>query len=165
MKCKFIKWLLGILGFSSLTTSCETLGDIILQPAMYGCPSADYVINVEVEDIESGDKVEGIRVSAIDRQYRDVWDEETGRTQTEILTDTLARGFTSADGQITLQYTSFPREKHLIVAEDMDGEVNDNYSTVGVTVNVDNDDYKNPDNSGWYKGTATKDITIQLSKK
>lgn len=166
MKSRVVKWLLGVLGFSSVVTSCETIEDIIRGPvAMYGCPSADYVFNVEVEDLESGSPIEGIRVSAIERGEHQYWDSETGIAYYEPYTDTLAVGFTSAEGKVTLTHNSFPRDKHEIVADDVDGEQNGNYASAAVEVTFGSKDYKGEGENGWYVGTATEDITIKLAEK
>lgn len=165
MKSKVVKWLLGVLGFSSITTSCEVVEDIIRGPvAMYGCPSADYVFNVEVEDLESGNPIEGIRVSAIERGVRDRWD-EAGNIYPEPYIDTLAVGVTSAEGMVTLSHNSFPRDKHEIVADDVDGEKNGDYASAAVEVTVDSNDYKDEGENGWYQGTAINDVTLKLAKK
>ena len=167
MNSKLIRWILGVLGFSTVATSCELIEEIGGGGAvcMYGCPSADYVFNVEVEDVESGAPIEGIRVSAVERGERQYWDSETGIAQYETYTDTLASGLTTADGKVVLRYGTFPRDEHEIVADDIDGAANGDYSSTSVEIKVDKNDYENPGESGWYSGTATNDITMKLSKK
>lgn len=158
--------MLGVLGFSSVATSCDTIEDIFRGPvAMYGCPSADYVFNVEVEDLESGDPIEGIRVSAVERGERQYWDSETGMAYYESYTDTLAVGTTSADGKVMLRYNTFPRNEHEIVADDVDGTENGDYASAAVGVTIDSDDYKDEGENGWYQGTTTQDVTLKLTKK
>lgn len=165
MNFKFVKWALGVLGFSAMTSSCEKISDIIDDDmvAMYGCPSADYVFNVDVEDKESGDKVEGIRVSALHRYEATDWGGEGNPTKTYV--DTLARGITDKNGKVVLTYNEFPMDSHEIVADDIDGEENGNYSSAGVVIKVDGDDYEGPGEHGWYQGTATSNVTIKLNKK
>lgn len=166
MKSKVVKWLLGVLGFSSITTSCEVVEDIIRGPvAMYGCPSADYVFNVEVKDMNTGSPVKGIRVSAVARGTRERWDSEAGIYYPEDYIDTLAVGVTSSEGRAILQYKTFPRDKHEIVADDVDGEENGNYASAAVEVTTDSDDYKNKGENGWYRGSATEEVTLKLTKK
>lgn len=166
MKSKVVKWLLGVLGFSSMATSCETIEDIIRGPvAMYGCPSADYVFNVDIVDNESDAPIEGIRVSAIEKIEYQYWDSETGMATYETRTDTLARGITDANGKVVLNVNSFPRDKHTIAADDVDGTENGNYTSSSVVLTTDSDDYKNPGNSGWYSGTAIHEVTLKLSPK
>ncbi len=167
MKNRFVKWLFGVLGFSSVATSCETIEVIFRGPAvMYGCPSADYVFNVEVEDLESGNPIEGARVSAVERGTREMWDGETGTSYPENYIDTLAVGITSAEGKVTLKYNNFPVNKHEIVADDIDGEANGGeYNSSSVELTIDSNDYEDGGENGWYKGTATNDVTLKLTKK
>lgn len=133
---------------------------------MYGCPSADYVFNVEVEDLESGDPIEGIRVSAVERGTRERWDSEAGSSYAENYIDTIAVGTTSADGKLMLQYNYFPVNKHEIVADDIDGEANGGeYNSSSVELTVNSNDYENGGSNGWYKGTATNEVTLKLTKK
>lgn len=166
MNSKFVKWLLGVLGFSSVATSCDVVDDIFgFGAAMYGCPSADYVFNVEVEDLESGDPIEGIRVSAVERGTRERWDSETGNSYAESYIDTLAVSTTSADGKVMLRYNTFPRNEHEIVADDVDGTENGDYASAAVGVTIDSDDYNDEGENGWYQGTATQDVTLKLTKK
>lgn len=156
MKNRVVRWLMGILGFAGFT-SCD------IGAAMYGCPSASYVFNVEVKDIETDSPIGGIRVSAVERGERQYWDSESNLSQYEQYIDTIAIGTTSADGSLTLKYSTFPLSKHEIVADDIDGEENGNFASASVTITFDSKDYK--DGGEWYKGMATDDITLKLSKK
>lgn len=166
MNCKFVRWILGILGFSTAATSCELIEDVVLAPAMYGCPSADYVFNVEIEDMEGDTPINGVRVSVVERGQRQYWNSELGIDYYEPYIDTLAVGVTAQDGKVMLKYNGFPRDKHEIVADDVDGAENGgNYASASVEVLVEKEDYKNPGNNGWYSGTATSDVTLRLSKK
>lgn len=165
MNFKFVKWALGVLGFSAMTSSCEKIDDIIDDDlvCMYGCPSADYIFNIEVEDKDSGDKLEGVRVSTLRRYEVTDWGTEGNPTTTRI--DTLARGITDKDGKLTLSYNVFPVESLEVVADDIDSQENGDYASAAVVIKINNDDYKNPGEYGWYQGTATKDVTIKLQKK
>lgn len=167
MNCKLIRWILGILGFSTVATSCEVIDNIGGggNIAMYGCPSADYVFNVDIVDSENDNTIEGIRVSAIEKIERQYWDSETGMATYETITDTLAVGTTDASGKVVLNVNSFPRDKHTIVADDVDGEANGKFDSASIVLTTDRDDYKEPGNSGWYSGTATHDVTLKLNKK
>lgn len=156
MKNRVVRWLMGILGFAGFT-SCD------IGAAMYGCPSASYVFNVEVKDIETDSPIGGIRVSAVERGERQYWDGESNLSQYEQYIDTIAVGTTSADGSLTLKYSTFPHDQHEIVADDIDGEENGNFASASVTITFDSKDYK--DGGEWYKGMATDDITLKLSKK
>lgn len=164
---KFVKWLFGVLGFSGAVTACDKIGDPFREPvAMYGCPSADYVFNVDIVDGENDAPIEGIRVSSIARFTGERWDEEQQKVVSGTFVDTLAAGLTSADGKVVLRYGEFPVDKHEIVADDIDGTENGgNYNSSSVILNVERDDYKEGGNSGWYLGTATEDLTLKLTKK
>lgn len=167
MNCKLIRWLLGILGFSTVATSCEVIDNIGGggMVCMYGTPSADYVFNVDIVDSENDTPIEGIRVSALEKIERQYWDSETGMATYETITDTLAVGTTDASGKVILNVNSFPSDKHTIVADDVDGEANGKFDSASVVLTTDRDDYKEPGNSGWYSGTATHDVTLKLNKK
>ena len=158
MKSRVVRWLMGILGFAGFT-SCD------IGAAMYGCPSADYVFNVEVKDVETDSPIGGIRVSAVERGERQYWDSESNLSQYEQYTYTFAVGTTSADGKLTLRYNTFPHNQHEFVADDVDGEAKGSYASASVTINLRSSDYEGKSNNGWYSGTATEDITLKLSKK
>jgi putative lipoprotein (rSAM/lipoprotein system) len=91
------------------------------------------------------------------------WGTEGNPTTTQV--DTLARGITDKYGKLTLSYNVFPVESLEVVADDIDGQENGDYASAAVVMKINNDDYKNPGEYGWYKGTATKDVTIKLQKK
>lgn len=166
MNYKFIRWILGVLGFSTVASSCSTLEDIFPGPAaMYGCPNADYVFNVDIVDNENDAPIKGIRVSAIEKREYQYWDSETGLATYETHIDTLARGTTDANGKVVLKMNAFPRDKHTIAADDVDGAENGSYTSSSVVLTTDKDDYKDPGNSGWYNGTATHEVTLKLNKK
>lgn len=151
MNCKLIRWILGILGFSTVATSCEVIDNIGGggMVCMYGTPSADYVFNVEVIDSESHAPIEGLQldISGHSSEY-----EYTPVT-------------TSAEGKATLRLQTFPENNHTLFVQDVDGEENGLYASTRVIVSTDENDYKNPGNSGWYKGTATHDVMIEMTPK
>ena len=123
---------------------------------MYGTPSADYVFNVDVKDVENNAPIEGIRVSVI-RRYL------TNSVPTQI--DTLTHSLTDNEGKVTLSLNTWPESSFEIAADDIDGAENGGeFSTASTTITIDSKDYKNPGESGWFQGTATKDVTIKLSK-
>lgn len=168
MNCKFIRWILGVLGFTTVATSCEMIDEIGGggQVCMYGCPSADYVFNVEVADKENDQPIAHIRVSAILTSERSYWDNETGSTQYGVVHDTLAVGRTGEDGKLSLQFNNFPHDKHTIAFDDLDGAENGgDYASMAVDITSDGEDYKDSGNDGWYWGTATHNVAVKLSKK
>lgn len=164
MNNKFIRKIISILGFSTVATSCELIEEIGGggMVNMYGTPSADYVFNAEVKDKDNDQPIEGIRVSAIvEHQY---WD--SSATAEQIITDTLAKGFTDSDGRVVLNINDFPKSKHTLAFDDVDGTENGgDYASVEIDVTTDSKDYKNPGENGWYSGTATHDVSVKLSKK
>ncbi len=158
MKSKLALKLLSLLGFSTAVASCEIVNEWGGGGAvcMYGTPSADYVFNVDVKDVENNAPIEGIRVSAISRN----------NYVSPARVDTLISGQTLADGKVKLSFGDFPKNEFEVVADDIDGAENGGeFSTASTTITIDNKDYKNPGESGWYRGTATKNATIKLSKK
>ncbi len=167
MNCKFIRWILGVLGFTTVAASCEVIDEIGGggQVCMYGCPSADYVFDVDVVDSENDTPIEGIRVSAIEKVEHQYWDSETGMATYDTVTDTLAVGTTDASGKVVLNINSFPSDKHTIVADDVDGDANGKFDSASVVLTTNSDDYKEPGEYGWYSGTATHDVTLKLNKK
>ena len=159
MKSKIALKILSLLGFSTAVASCEIViewggGGAV---CMYGTPSADYVFNVDVKDVENNAPIEGIRVSVIQRYL-------TNSVPTQI--DTLTHSLTDNEGKVTLSLNTWPESSFEIAADDIDGAENGGeFSTASTTIAIDNKDYKNPGEHGWYRGTATKNATIKLSKK
>ena len=157
MKSKILLKLLSLLGFSTVAASCEFIG-----AAEYGCPSADYVFNVDVKDAETNAPIEGMRVSAIVRHTGEYYNPTTGGYDTERV-DTLAWELTNEQGKVTLSMTDFPVSLHEIAADDIDGAENGgHYSTVSTEVTTERDDYKNP--GDWYSGKATHNVTLKTTK-
>ena len=154
MKNRLLRWLLGILGFSTVATSCDpnkTGGGLGDQAAMYACPMAAYVANIEVKDGATDTPIEGIRVSALIR-----YDEN--------YTDTLTTSLTDAKGKAILEWTTDIFNNGTIVADDIDGEANGGeYNSASTTLSTSSDDYEG--GSGWNVGTATHNVTLTLTKK
>lgn len=162
MKNNLLAKLIGILGFSTVATSCELIEEIGGggQVCMYGVPSANYVFNADVVDKDTDQPIEGIRVSAIiERQY---WDSSTNMADYQI--DTLAKGLTGADGKVVLEFSAFPEKKHTIAFDDIDGSENGGkYASVAVDVKSEGDDYEDSVDM-WNQGTATHDVSVKLTK-
>lgn len=167
MKNKILKWIFSALGFSTVATSCELIDNIGGggMVCMYGTPSADYVFNVDVIDGENDAPIEGIRVSVTEEVEHPYLDSETGIVTYYTVTDTLATATTDANGKVVLNTNTFPRDKHTIVADDVDGEANGSFNSASIILTTDSDDYKDPGNNGWYNGTATHNVTFLLTKK
>lgn len=152
MKSKLLKFLMAALGFAGYT-ACDgpdMYGCPPVSAPEYGCPYAEYMFDIGVADSENDMPIEGIRVSAIQRID-------------ESYTDTLARGTTSAEGKVRLEFEAFPTNKHELVADDIDGADNGSYDSASVIITTSQDEYT--DGEGWYEGSATEEITIKLNKK
>ena len=157
MKAKIALKILSLLVFSAVATSCEKMFQ-----AMYGTPRAGYVFNVDVKDAHTNAPINGMRVSIIRRLA--YYNTETGSYDNESI-DTLAWKLTNGQGKATLSINDFPTSLHEIAADDIDGAGNGgHYSTASTEVVTEKEDYENPGESGWFQGTATKDVTIKLSK-
>lgn len=149
---KIIRWILSLLGFSSVATSCEVIsestgGGMI---CMYGTPTADYVFNIEVVDDQTGEPVPMILTSAYDYNNSEYQ---------------LDSRMTNEQGKATLSFQEFPSGSHTIVTEDIDGPDNGgDYQRTATTIKTNSNDFVEP-NGAWYSGTATHDITIRLVKK
>ncbi len=161
-KTKVIQQLLTLLGFSAVATSCEFVG-----APEYGCPSADYVFNVEVKDVATDTPIKGIRVGAVNRYKQQVYNPVTGAYEPTgvIVADTLSASYTSNSGKATIKYTGFPTNNHEIVAVDVDGDKNGGtFAPASVELFISHDDYEDGDDN-WHEGTATTDVTIKLSRQ
>ena len=166
MKRALISKILMLLGFSTVATSCDPdnnddWGD---QVAMYGCPMATYIANVEVKDGATDTPIEGIRVSSVFRFTGEYWDEKRGEVVYGEKVDTIATALTNADGKAQLEWVRDIFENGSLVADDIDGEANGGeYNSASTTITTDRDDYVG--GSGWDLGTATHNVTFSLTKK
>lgn len=159
MNNKFVRWIMALLGFSAVANSCA-----FDAPAMYGCPSADYNFDIEVLNAEDDSPITGIRVSAITSKENMYWDNTTGMATYETVTDTLCRGYTTSNGKVQLIFNEFPLNEHTIVADDVDGSANGGkFTSERTTITLNNDDYDNPGNHGWYRGEASASATLKLT--
>ncbi|MBR4851900.1 MAG: radical SAM-associated putative lipoprotein [Tidjanibacter sp.] len=150
MKAKLTAKLLALLGFSTAANSCEALSEIGGggNLCMYGTPSATYIINAEVVD-EEEKPIHGIKVSVITENSYEI---------PEALTD--------FHGKCTIKYTGWPQNEIKLVAEDIDGTANSGeFESANAFALFDSNDYKDPGESGWFKGTATKRVKFQLNEK
>jgi len=155
-KTKVIQQLLTLLGFSAVATSCE-----FVEAAEYGCPSADYVFNVDVKDADTDAPIRGMRVSVIQRHTR-----YNPSTQSEqVVIDTLGVAETNAEGRAFVNLERvWPDSTHEVAADDLDGDANGgHYSTVSTEVVTEKDDYENP--GSWYSGKATHNVTLRTTKQ
>lgn len=154
MKIRYQKvsgWLitafLSALGFSS----CELLD--IERPLEYGTPNATYSVKGRVTD-NSNIPIPGIQVTI----------GKSGLPQDSYYDfKTLT---TDANGQFVKSYIGeSPRDiSFSLTFEDVDGTVNGEFSTKQQTVEIKTTELKDG-TSSWYKGSATKEITVKLDNK
>ncbi|MBO7300732.1 MAG: radical SAM-associated putative lipoprotein [Tidjanibacter sp.] len=166
MKNKILKWIFGILGFSGIASSCAPSNndDWGEQAAMYGCPMATYIANIEVKDGATDTPIEGIRVSSVFRIKTEDWDEEQNVIVVRELIDTITTALTNAEGKTTLQWSRGAFNNSEIVADDIDDEANGGkYNSASLTITTNSGDYVG--GSGWDLGTATHNISFSLTKK
>lgn len=165
MKAKTTAKLLALLGFSTAANSCEALSEIGGGGGlcMYGSPSASYEFNIDVEDVNDGKPIEGIRVSLLERGY---YHNSTTQEREETV-DTLARGLTNVQGKVVLKYGGSPinYDKAEFAADDIDGSENGEYNSNNVEIKIDRNEFVDDDDNSWSWGKVTKDITLKLTKK
>jgi putative lipoprotein (rSAM/lipoprotein system) len=152
MKIRYKKvsaWLittcLSALGF----TSCNPF-EVQLE---YGTPNANYSVKGVVTD-EANRPIPGIQVT-IGKQglpHESFYDVKTM--------------FTAPNGMFTKSYVGeFPRDLTFeLTFEDIDGAANGEFKTKSESVVIKTTELKDGDKR-WFKGSATKEITIKLESK
>lgn len=152
MKIKFISvysrilsFLLVLLGFSSCDNSNDDDGGGMV--AMYGTPSANFVVKGKVVDDENK-AVSGLKV-AIGSVYN--W----SGTDKTYYADSIN---TDVDGAFKVSIMEFPKDQNFVIKyEDVDNEEDGLLKSVTDTVRFKNPSFTNGDNN-WYSGEATKDL-------
>ncbi len=143
MKNKFLCWLLGMLGFSAMS-SCDKIIDGGKEE--YGTPHADFSVSGKVADTD-GKPIQGIRVVLTNPEGH------------QSAADTT---YTAADGKYMLDYPGiFPfRDTTLIIeAEDVDGEENGEYKKQVTDFTPAPFSGRN----GWYHGESRNTVDFQLT--
>ena len=117
----------------------------------YGTPSAEYKLMGKIVSEENQEKgIKGIQVTMNDIKYPR---EENKNVKTD------------EKGYFTLQQEDFPRNKHVVNIEDIDGELNGSFEDKKIEIEFTDEDYEGGSGS-WYKGAATKDLgVIKLTPK
>ena len=152
MKIRYQKvsgWLLtaflSVLGFSS----CEPWD----MPVEYGTPNANYSVKGMVTD-EANKPIPGIKVTIgkSGLPYNSYYDLKTLSTD--------------ANGQFVKSYIgeSLRDITFSLTFEDVDGPLNGEFATKEQTVEIKMTELKDG-SSSWYKGEATKEITVKLTSK
>ena len=127
--------LIGLLGFSIACTKINN------QPAEYGTPSADFIVNGVVEN-QASQPIPNIKVVAR-------WDST----------------YTAIDGKFSLKTRSYPDNQNFIFKlSDIDGVANGSYQNKDTTIAFVNNTYTNGDGH-WYKGKVEKSVVIKLTSK
>lgn len=125
--------LIGLLGFSVACSKVE--------PAEYGTPSADFIINGVVEN-QTSQPIPNIKVVAR-------WDST----------------YTTADGKFSLKNRVMPSDQNFLVKlSDIDGAANGNYQNKDTTISFTNNTFTNGDGH-WYSGKVEKSVVIKLTSK
>ena len=129
--------LLSALGFSS---SC---GKIKPDPvAEYGVPSAKFTVNGTIQDKETNDPIENIKVSI---------------NQKKVAAD--------AQGRYHITENGFGGEMTFnIQFRDEDGTANGEYNDLDTTIEFKNPHFEGGDGH-WYEGEASKEFDIKLTPK
>lgn len=121
---------------------------------MYGTPSATYRVKGKVVDAQTGVPVPGIQVIT-GGVYPS--NGEWGRSNRS---DTL---HTDKDGAFAIDAKgSFPTNKYRFIWEDTDGTANETYKKDSVDVAITG---KYVGGDDWYKGEATVEATLKITKK
>lgn len=135
---------LALLGFAS----CGT-GNLREE---YGTPVADFQVKGKVIDAQTKLPIKGIRIVAgtLQRGSGDAW--------VMYNPDTLT---TNEEGSYDHLITDFPSARFRVVWEDMDGDANGAYLDGSKDMPVG----QFVGGTGWYKGTATIEATIEAERK
>ncbi len=127
---KFIIFLLGTIGFS---VGC--------MKAEYGTPSADFILNGNIQSVTTEQPIKNIKVSM---GYETVNSDE--------------------NGDFTIKINNFPQEQTFnVLIEDIDSTENGSFQDKDTTVTFPDGNFSGGD--GWYEGETKKNITIRLDEK
>ncbi|OHD12621.1 MAG: hypothetical protein A2086_04785 [Spirochaetes bacterium GWD1_27_9] len=137
---KFVSWLIalffGVTGFAACYGPPTTI-------AMYGVSYASYKVSGIVKDSTTKQGIRGIKLSLTRANY-----------------DYPSNITTDINGSYSLNTDGFPVSYLLIKAKDIDGAENGLFIDKDLTIDINEDDYKNGDNE--FKGEVDKTIDIEL---
>lgn len=143
MKSRIVKYLMALLGFGGVTTSCLV--------AEYGCPHADYKVHVTAYNNDGSKPIMGLKISVVENEA-----------------DTVALGMTNRKGACTLYYseTGWARMKDIkIGVDDIDGSAHEGEFASEVREHtILPEDYKGGDGD-WYAGSAYVAYEFYLEEK
>lgn len=146
----FIIFLISFLGFAS---SCDILGG----KAMYGTPSADFLIKGKIEDASANVPLKGIKV-VMEMNFGSVSDpyiikkDSTFSSAVDGSYQVIAKSESAGDQKINLRFT------------DIDGTNNGQYKSLDTTIVFQNLKFSNGSGS-WDKGETVKEVNIKLQPK
>lgn len=141
-----ISGMLSLLGFSS----CDIIPDM---PLEYGTPNANYTVKGKVTD-HANKPIQGIEVT-IKRSGLPVDDPFNSKT---LASDTKGEFSNEFKGE-------FPRDiVFTLTFTDIDGVQNGEFNTKQESVEIKSSELKGR-SSGWFAGSATKEVTVKLDSK
>jgi len=145
-----ITLLLSLLGFAS---SCDILGG----KAMYGTPSADFVLKGKVEARSTNNPVAGIKI-----EMSQEIDTENGKMPVDL--DHSVSAETTGTYTVTNK-GAFPKDQtYKIKFTDIDGALNGEFESLDTTIVFQNPKFTGGDKS-WYSGRTEKDLNVKLKNK
>lgn len=145
-----IVFLISFLGFAS---SCDNLGG----KAMYGTPSADFVVKGKIESADKKILIPGIYVEM--RQEMEVVSGQKFIKYNSTITS-------GNDGAYSvIDKSAFPdSQSYNIKFLDVDGAQNGEYETLDTLIVFNNPKFTGGDGS-WYSGKTEKEINVKLKPK
>ncbi len=144
-----IVFLLSLLGFAS---SCDIQGG----KAMYGTPSADFIVKGKVENTLNK-PIAGIKVEMSKMV-------DTGAEELSVPLDSILSVVSTGIYEVTAS-DQFPKEQIFNVKfTDVDGLLNGEYESLDTTVVFQNPKFTNGTDA-WYQGQTEKEVDVKLKPK
>ncbi len=145
-----ITLLLSLLGFAS---SCDILGG----KAMYGTPSADFIVKGKIESVGERRPIAGIKI-----EMSQEIDTEKGKMPVDL--DHSVSAETTGTYTVTNK-GAFPMDQtYKIKFTDVDGALNGEFESLDTTIVFQNPKFTGGDKS-WYSGHTEKDLNVKLKNK
>ena len=146
----FIVFLISFLGFAS---SCDILGG----KAMYGTPSADFIVKGKVEDTDSKNPIVGVKMEM---------SREMNSKNGKVFVDVGSSFSVESTGKYEVtDNQAFPEDQNYkIKFRDIDGVQNGEYEPLDTTIIFQNPKFAKGDGS-WYIGQTEKVVNVELKPK
>jgi len=160
MRIQFIRWsdlligaMLTLLGFSS--GSCSKDNEDVKDE--YGCPSADYKVIGKVVSSANQTTISNIQVKFSQLYY----ETDSLGDAVEYVANTVMV-YTNDDGSYEVEMNTVPDSEidFRLSVSDIDGDENGTFATKDSLINIKDDELSG--GSGWYLGSATKEINVEL---